>query len=38
MAQDRFDIDTILAHRSDELNIGLGVTLGHPVSQGDLSE
>ena len=38
MAQERFNIDTILAHKSDELNLGLGIHLGHPVSQGDLSE
>lgn len=38
MAKEKFNIDTILAHRSDELNIGLGVSLGHSVSQGDLSE
>lgn len=38
MTKDKFDIDTILAHRSDELNTSLGISLGHPVSQGDLSE
>lgn len=33
-----FDIDTILRQKSKELNTELGLDLGHPVSQGDLSE
>ena len=38
MATKGFDIDTILRQKSKELNTALGLELGHPVSQGDLSE
>ena len=38
MTHDAFDIDAILQHKADQLNTALGLKLGHPVSQGDLSE
>lgn len=38
MTEMPFDMDTILRHKSEELHTALGLKLGHPVSQGDLSE
>lgn len=38
MTDEAFNIDAILRHKAEELNTALGLRLGHPVSQGDLSE
>lgn len=38
MAKEAFNIDTIFCQKSRELAVALGCKLGHPVSQGDLSE
>jgi hypothetical protein len=38
MKHEQFGIDALLQHKVEQLNTELGLKLGHPVSQGDLSE